>query len=140
MIYVKLIIVFTPNYEFFLILKLYVEVQHSSYQRLTKVKEKWSAVKVNVFVFSFLFFIQMFQTLSVKKRSDMCYFLHASNSWCICWRVHVQLRTSNGEDWPQYTWIVHIKSMCSIRRMISAKIDCPLWYHNLWPVQIWLYK
>ena len=48
------IIVFIPNYEFF----PYSEVIHGSaklsYPRLTKVKEKWSTVKVDAFGFFFL--------------------------------------------------------------------------------------
>ena len=47
-------------------------------ERLTKVKEKCSAVKFDV-VFPFIFFFQMSQTISVINRSSTCCFLHALN-------------------------------------------------------------
>ena len=34
----------------------------------------------------------------VTIRSSVCYFLYASNQWCICWHVHVRLHISNWED------------------------------------------
>ena len=46
---------------------------------MAKVKEKWSTVKFNVFVLSFIFFVPMSHTISVLNKSSACYFLNASN-------------------------------------------------------------
>ena len=69
-------------------------------------KEKWSTIQFDVFDLSFIFFIHV----RVINRSDVCYFykrqtsgacagvcafLHASNYWCMCWRVRVQSHASN---------------------------------------------
>ena len=67
--------------------------------KLTKVKEKLSIIKFDVFVRSFIFFVPMSQTISVINISGACYFLHTSNSWCVCWRVHVRSHASNGEGY-----------------------------------------
>ena len=48
-------------------------------ERLTRVKEKQSTIKLDVFVLSFIFFVPMYQTKSFINRSGTCYFLHASN-------------------------------------------------------------
>ena len=84
--------------NFSLTLKSYMEVQHSSFQRFTKVKEKWSTIKFNLFIFYFIFFVSMSQTISNINRSDTCYFSHTSNSWYVCWRMRVRSHVSNGED------------------------------------------
>ena len=55
-------------------------------------------IQFDVFYFSFIFFIILSQTISVINRSGMCYFLHVSNYWHICWCVHVLLHTSIGKD------------------------------------------
>ena len=49
--------------------------------------------------FSFIFFVTMFQTKVVINRSGACYFLHASNQWHLCQRVHLQSHASNAEGW-----------------------------------------
>ena len=61
----------TKNFPF--ILKLYYNIEAN--ERLTKIKEKWSTIKFNVFVLSFTFFVPMSQTISVKNRNGACYFL-----------------------------------------------------------------
>ena len=65
--------------------------------KLTKVKEKLSTIKFDVIVRSLIFFVPMSQTISVINISGACYFLHTSNSWCVCWRVRVRSHASNGE-------------------------------------------
>ena len=47
-------------------------------QRLTNVKEKWSATQFDVFTLDFIFFIIMSQTISAIKSSGMYCFFHAS--------------------------------------------------------------
>ena len=46
---------------------------------LTTVKEKWLTIQFDVFNPSFIFFIAMSQTISFINRTEMWYFLHASN-------------------------------------------------------------
>ena len=76
MTYAKLIIVFTPNLEF----PPYSEVIHiKANKMLTTVKEKWLTIQFDVFNPSFIFFIAMSQTISFINRTEMWYFLHASN-------------------------------------------------------------
>ena len=52
-------------------------------ERLTKIKEKWSSIKFDVVVLSFIFFIPMSQTISVINISGMCYFYtHQTSGAC----------------------------------------------------------
>ena len=39
----------------------------------------------------------MSQTICVINWSSMCYFLHASNQWCMCWHVCMKSHASHGE-------------------------------------------
>ena len=55
LMYTKLFIVFTPNKEFSLILKSYMEVIQAN-ERLTKVKEKLWTIKFDVFNLPFATF------------------------------------------------------------------------------------
>ena len=48
-------------------------------ERLTKVEEKYSTVKFDVFVLPFIFFIPMSQVISVINISGACHFLHTSS-------------------------------------------------------------
>ena len=46
-------------------------------ERLTRIKEKWLTIKFDAFVLSFIFFVIMSQTISVRNhinRSGACYF------------------------------------------------------------------
>ena len=36
---------------------------------------------------------------NVVSRTGVCYFLHASNQWRVCWRGPMRSHVSNGEDW-----------------------------------------
>ena len=74
----------------------YSEFTHGS--ATFKLKKKWSTIDFDVSVLCFIFFIPLFQTISVINKNGTCYFLHASKSWCMCWHVHVRLHTSNEED------------------------------------------
>ena len=51
-------------------------------ERLTKVKEKWSTINVDVFVLSFIFFVPMAQTISVKNKIKKKIVAHAI--FCNC--------------------------------------------------------
>ena len=76
LIYIKLIMVFTPNLEF----SPYSEVIYGittfkltkGYQRLKK--NKWSTTQSDVFGLYLIFFIRMSQAVSVVNKSGVCYF------------------------------------------------------------------
>ena len=50
-----------------------------AYKRLKKGAAKQLCIQLDAFVFPFIFFIPMPQTISIIKRSGACYFLYASN-------------------------------------------------------------
>ena len=72
-------IVFTSNLEFF----PYSEVIHESTTfKLTKVNKGWRrmiTIQVDIFYFSFFFFIAMSQTITIINRGGAWNFLHPSN-------------------------------------------------------------
>ena len=61
------------------------------------IKNSRHKLKVWCFYRSFIFHIAMSQTISVINISGTCYFLHASNQWCMCWHVCMWSHASNGE-------------------------------------------
>ena len=68
-------------------------------ERLTKVKEKWSTIQLDVFVVSFIFFAPMSQTKSVINRSGVCYALYAPDIKIVagvlaCARVITRIKLS----------------------------------------------
>ena len=63
-------------------------------KKLTKVKEKWSSIKFDVFILSFILFILMSQNLSAIHINRVCYFLLLASNW---WHVS---HASNGKDCP----------------------------------------
>ena len=83
-------------------------------ERLTKIKEIWC------FCF-FIFFVPMFQTIGLINTSGGCYFLHASNYWCVCWCVRVRSHASNGKDW---TDIFDSRVIFCIMWDICWKVTC----------------
>ena len=56
-------------------------------ESLTKVKEKWSTIQVDLFYLSFIFFIPMFQTISVSGKCA---------GVCACDRTHQMEKTVYG--------------------------------------------
>ena len=48
-----------------------------------QVKEK-AITEFDIFVLCFIFFIPLPQTICAINTNDTCYFLHASNEWCMC--------------------------------------------------------
>ena len=123
LMYAKLIILFTSNLEFpsypFNLKKFwkkYSEVIHGSttFKLIKRLKKKKITVQFDVFKFSFTFFIAMVQTVSDINKSGACYFLHASNSWRVCWRVRVRSHASDGEDCYHFpeTWLSGLLANC----------------------------
>ena len=98
LIHAKLIIEFTPK-NFPSSWSHTCKYKTQTNERLANVKEKWSTIKFNVFVLSFIFFGPMSQTIKVINTSGTCYFLHASIQWHVCWCVCMQSHTSNQKDW-----------------------------------------
>ena len=74
----------------------YSEFTHGS--ATFKLKKKWSIIDFDVSVLCFIFFIPLFQTISVINKNGTYYLLHASKPWGMCWNVHAQSHTSNEED------------------------------------------
>ena len=77
LLYARVMIVFTPNWEFF----RYSEVIHGTTTfNLTEGRQR---LKKNYQLFNLMFLIflsfSLSQTISVINRSGACYFLHASN-------------------------------------------------------------
>ena len=79
----------------------YSEVTHGSIT--FKLQKRQSTIEFDFFVLCFIFFIPVPQTICAINRNYMCYFLHASNEWCMCWCVHVRSHTSNEEDCHCFT-------------------------------------
>ena len=79
LIHVKLIIVFTPNFQFSPIQRvIHGSTTFKLKKRSTKVKRKMTAIQFDVFDLSFIFIIALSQT-SIINRSGACNFLRASN-------------------------------------------------------------
>ena len=77
---------------------------------LIKVKGKWSTIKFDVFVLSFIFFAPMSQTIRV-----ISYFLQTSNYWHMWWHLHMRSHKPNGEDCILETmgWY-HVDQTCNV--------------------------
>ena len=78
LIYAKLIIVPTPK-KFTVFWSHTWNYNIQANERLTKVKEKWSTIKFDVFIRSFVFFIPVTQTVS------------AINKWCMLFFTCIRL-------------------------------------------------
>ena len=87
---------------------------------------------------SFIFTIPMSQTISVINRSGACYFLHASNQWCLCWRVPRNGFVRFSKSWDV---LILIKIFCFIDIKINMTANTKAsvlpeeiefcWFHGL---------
>ena len=70
-------------------------------ERLTKVKEKWSTIRFDIFDLSFIFYILMSQTISVINKLHLLFFYTHQTSgecagMCACDRTHQMDKTVFG--------------------------------------------
>ena len=88
------------------------------------IKEKWSTIKFDVFVLSFIFFVTMSQTISFINRSGACNLLHTSNSayaMCVCKHTNqVEKTVMHGLN-STFLWLLHEIYSFPVHKTIFGK-------------------